>query len=189
MILESHVWKNELNKDLQTVKRRLHKAKISWEQKDRELATVSIEKFAFMSAFIVRKLIESKKLSDEFESMSVQVQEFRQDNLEPTIHFMNRHRIDKFYDLENGSKTALPVVKICHAFIHSFVFEIAIDNDAASIDGIFFNSDKTKDEKVYFIQLKNYLQVIETAIKDEIIQTHANPREGIYRKSRNQRKM
>jgi len=188
MILESGIWKNELNKDLQTVKKRLQKARISGEQKHYELATVSVEKFTFTSAFIIRKLIESKKLSDEFESMAIQVLSFQRNIIEQAITLFNRHRIDRFYNLENANKSTLSVVNICNAFIHSFVFEIAISDDKDSVDGIFFSSDKTKDTAVFFIQLENYFKVIETAIKDEILQMHAKPREGKIRKSRNQRK-
>ena len=160
MIFNSFVWKSELNKDLQIVKRRLQKAKFSDEPKKYELAVISIEKFTFTSAFIIRKLMEAKKLSDEFESASVHVQSFQQINQENTIHLFNRHRIDEFYDLDNSSKTSLSVVNICNAFIHSFVFEIALSDDEDFFGGIFFNSDKTKNTAVFFIQLEAILKLL-----------------------------
>lgn len=184
MILDSFVWKSELNKDLRIVKRRLQKAKFSDEPKKYEIATISIEKFSFTSAFIIRKLVESKKLSDEFESASVQMQSFQRINQENTIHLFNRHRIDEFYDLDNSSKISLSVVNICNAFIHSFVFEIALSDDEDSFGGIIFNSDKTKNTAVFFIQLEDYFKVIESAIKDDIVEMHVQLKEGKIRKSR-----
>jgi hypothetical protein len=189
MILDSYVWKSELKKDLQIVKKHLQKSKFSDESPKNELAAISIEKFTFTSAFIIRKLVESKKLSDEYESTPVQVQSFQRINQENAIHLFNRHRIDEFYDLDNPSKISLSVVNICNTFIHSFVFEIALNDDKDSFGGIFFNSDKTKDTAVFFIQLENYFKVIESVNKDDIIEMHVQLKEGKIRKSRKHLKM
>ena len=121
--------------------------------------------------------------------MPVRVQSFQRINKENAIHIFNRHRIDEFYNLDNPSKTSLSVVNICNAFIHSFVFEIALDDDKDSFGGIIFNSDKTKDAVVFFIQLEDYFKVIESVIKDDIIEMHVLLKEGKIRKSRKHLKM
>jgi hypothetical protein len=189
MILDSFVWKNELNKDLQIVKKNLQKSKFADDSQENVIAAISIEKFTFTSAFIIRKLVESKKLSDEFQSTSVQVQSFERINRENAIHIFNRHRIDEFYSLNNPIKASLSIVNICNAFIHSFVFEIVLNDDKDSFGGIIFNSDKTRDTAVFLIQLENYFKIIEGVIKDDIIEMHVSLKEGKIYKSRKHLKM
>ena len=58
MIFDFFVWKSELNKDLQIVKKHLHKSKFSDDPQENETSAISVEKFTFTSAFIIRKLVE-----------------------------------------------------------------------------------------------------------------------------------
>jgi len=169
MIFESHVWKDELAQDLRAVMRRIQKAKVSGEEKAFERAAVTIEKFVFTSAFIIRKLVEAQKLSDEFETTSVSIQAFQRINHGRPIHFINRHYFDEFYDLDKPHKVTLSTINLCNAFIHSFVFVVDLGDNASAIDGLFFNSDKSKDKEVFYITLDDFFKIVQDAIKDEIV--------------------
>lgn len=54
MIWESHIWKDELSKDLESVKRVIIQVSSLYETDSFERTLVSLERFAFTSAFIIR---------------------------------------------------------------------------------------------------------------------------------------
>lgn len=165
MIWDSVVWKEELAKDLQHIRR-----SIAAVQPDAsyERTAVAIEKFAFTSAFIVRKLLEANKLSDEIESASISVTEFPRIDIETPIHFLNWHRFQAFYDLDTGARTNLSPRRLCNTLIHSFVFVPETDEAGNRFDSILFNSDHSKDKQLYRIALDTLFTFIEAVASDDI---------------------
>jgi hypothetical protein len=71
MIDDSQVWKSRLRRARTTLTRKLRAA--TRDSKLAEDAFVEVEAFAFLAGYIVRKLIEAKKLSDELESAAMKV--------------------------------------------------------------------------------------------------------------------
>jgi len=72
-INESDDYKEDLSKEVRKIKRLLRAC--SFEELDRY--GFKLEKFLFVSSFLIRKLLESKKLSDEAEKDAVRLAEMR----------------------------------------------------------------------------------------------------------------
>ena len=183
MISDSQVWRIELWRELRDLRRRLARAENSNRSDARERAGFRLEMFVFNSAFVVRKLIEAHKLSDEFESMRLPVQRCGRVNLGTKIDFMNWDHIDRFYDLEDPSSERLLPRELCNLLIHSFVFLTGLTEDMRRYKFILFNSDRTKNKALYIMDLDTYFKFIERAIEDDIVLKSYNRRTGEVRKS------
>jgi hypothetical protein len=165
MIWESSVWKEELARDLLAVKQQIDDAgsTTSYEQ-----VAVVIEKFAFTSAFIIRKLSEANKLSDEVESTNLPVRRFPKTDSEVPIHLLNWHKFETFYDLDVAEKTNLSPRRLCNMLIHSFVFILEMDETGSKFERVLFNSDHIKDKHLYQISLDALFTFVETVSADHI---------------------
>ncbi|MSQ14820.1 MAG: hypothetical protein EXR50_03030 [Dehalococcoidia bacterium] len=150
-------------------------------------ATIAVEKFAFMVGFIIRKLVESKKLSDEFERTSVPVKAYirRRDHI--IMRSWDRNDVSRFYDLENHRQSLLSIIKLCNALIHSHAFVTVFDGEVAKPDGILFNSDRTKNHELLFVSLDDLMKVTWAAVNDDVVTMQITLRdndEEIIKKSR-----
>lgn len=165
MIWESTAWKEELARDLRTVKRWIADASST---APHEKASVVIEKFAFTSAFIIRKLSEASKLSDDVESSSLPVRRFLRVDGGVPIHFLNWHRFETFYDLDRPEETSLSPRRLCNILIHSFVFVPEMDETGTRFESVLFNSDHTKDKYLFQISLDALFTFVEAVSVDHI---------------------
>src|SRR5215212_9681816 len=69
MIWESHFWKDDLLKDIGTIER--------WQRKPwTERQSVMLEKKVMFSAYVIRKLIEARKLSDSLSTERLNVRAY-----------------------------------------------------------------------------------------------------------------
>jgi len=184
MIWESYVWKVELKRDLGDLRRRLQHAATPRSRGITEQVLAKIEKFVFASAFVVRKLIEAKKLSDELEAATLLVRSFPRIDLERSIDFLNWHRLDEFYDLTNPSTACVIPRDLCNLLIHSLVFSPILTGDGRYVSGFLFNSDRIKDTVLFEITLETYLNFIESVIQDDVANVSYDRRTRALMKSR-----
>src|SRR6266516_624585 len=96
MIDDSHVWKDRVRRGRTTLRRKLRDA--TRDPAKAEAAFVEVEAFAFLTGYIVRKLIEAKKLSDELETANMNVITYPARSEYP-LDFLSAHKIDSGYDL------------------------------------------------------------------------------------------
>jgi hypothetical protein len=178
MIYESYVWKRELRKELNNFRKLAAKMDLSGEQGIPDTLNLKVEKFFFVSAFIIRKLNEAKKLSDELNEVAISVVQYERINRQLEISIRNNHLVDKFYDLENGNDTSLSVSVLCNTLIHSFVFKVVVGDGEANgretVMGILVNSDYSKDKAVYYLELGAFNKFVEEIINDDVITSSYN---------------
>lgn len=189
MINNSYVWKKDLKKELNNFRKLVAKMDLSREPGIPDIIYLKVEKFFFVSAFIIRKLKEAKKLSDELNEMKVSVAQFERINKDRKLHFMNNHDLEKFYDLANGRVSSLSLGVLCNTLIHSFVFRVAVSSPEETdgketVSGIFVNSDYNKDKALYFIQLEDFFNIVEETISDNVVSSSYNIESGTIRNSR-----
>lgn len=189
MIYESYVWKGELKKELTTFRKLVAKLDLSNEPGIPDKINLKVEKFFFVSAFIIRKLNEARKLSDELNQMNIRIVQFARINKEQKINIRNNHLLDKFYDLEIGSNASMGLAALCNMLIHSFVFKVTVTNTEApdekeTILGILVNSDYSKDKAVYYIELEEFYKILEETINDDVVFTSYNYETGKFVNSR-----
>gem|GEM_PF-4229420 len=87
--------------------------------------------------------------------------------MEDVIDKWNRHKIDEFYDFENARKISLSIETFYNMSIHSFIFEDV--RDADKWIGILVNSDKHKDDGLFFIKRDTVVKIINDVIEDDVL--------------------
>lgn len=183
MIWNSHIWKSELIKELRNFKRYLKQIKSS--KYDTEHFVMGLEKFHFLCSFIIRKLVESGKLSDELLAKNYKCGKYQRIQTEKKLDFMNIMDFGKFYDLMNCIKSSLTIKQICNLFIHSFIFFPTFDEERGmEYNGVFINSDYDKDKHLYHIDYGIILKMIDDIVKDDIISIHFNRSSGKVKRSK-----
>lgn len=143
MIHESKYWKDDLLKladrlELRTIQTR-------WGEKN----FYTLEKEIFVGFYSIRKLIESKKISDPLRSKTYEVKEFPYNGNPETIvtHFK-----DNEYDMSKGKTSKITVAHLCNQFIHSHHFLPFLPN-GKNLIGLFFCSDHKRTSCIYLITI------------------------------------
>lgn len=173
MIFDSEIWKIVLWRDLRDLRRYLGRTGLSKRSDACDRAAVAVEKFVFTSAFIVRKLFESKKVSDEVSGSKVSGTSFPR-AAQTRITRLNWHHIDRHYDLSRGRSCQILVRDICNRLIHSAVFMSDFAEDQPTMVGFYFTSDRTKEDALYYIFLDDYFSIVENVIEDDILYSATN---------------
>jgi len=57
-----------------------------------------------------------------------------------TPDWLSRYEIGKSYDLGNGRRQTLSIVKLCHQIVHSVIFTFSVDSTGL-FDGVYVTSD------------------------------------------------
>jgi hypothetical protein len=153
MIWESAYWKHDLLR-LSRILKQKRNQKI-W----RESSMALIEKTVMIGFYIVRKLIDARKLSDVIVHQRIPVRSHLHRGELVTLR--NWHHIDKHYDLDNNHQTQRTLIWLCNQIIHSYVFIVSENNDGG-LDGFFFASDKERNKAVYYLSIKEVIKILET---------------------------
>ena len=160
MIFDSRPWKKELHK----LSQRLYK--VSLHSKMSEAKAVSCEKTIFISAYIIRKLSEASKLSYELKSISCPIKKYS--NVKH-VDLLNWHNISRTFDLSHPIQSTLNIKSLCNYLIHSFVFVFAYDENDF-LCGFYFTSDWEKNKELYFMDIKDFIKMVQIVANDEKMQ-------------------
>jgi hypothetical protein len=132
-----------------------------------------VEKAVFLSAFIVRKLMDSHRLSAEVEDGEVHVKMFPPGTAERVPDSLNYDRLTDFYDMEKGRRASVPLRQLVNWIIHSYVFVHEVRSDLAGgslVVGFYFNSDLSRDRQLVRIDWVEYRRVLRDVAKDEVVE-------------------
>ena len=114
MIDDSIRWKDELVKVADRLEAKTKQKR--WTDRTGYL----IERDFVVSAYAMRKLIESHKVPGKLRQRQIPVRRFDVRGNPPDPP--SPDDIADSYDFENGRRRAVPVVDLCHEIVHSFVF-------------------------------------------------------------------
>ncbi|ENI8077287.1 hypothetical protein ABZW73_004124 [Vibrio vulnificus] len=153
LIYDSVPWKNECLKLAKKLEKRYNQKKWS----DRSLFT--LEKEVFLGLFALRKLMESNKVTDQLKHRKVKLAVYPAN--EKQITLLNQHRFPELYDLYAGQTEEISYWNICNQFIHSSIFAPFVPF-GKSLVGFYIASDKAKKEKLYYVQLKVLVEMLES---------------------------
>ncbi|MCK4252343.1 hypothetical protein KAX97_12915 [candidate division WOR-3 bacterium] len=145
-------------------------------QYEYEYTTLRIEKFFFITSFIIRKLNEANKISDDLLSKDYRCFKYKRKKDDYNIDFMNCHKIDNFYKLNKQISHSLRLKDLCNLFIHSYAFIVQVDNSKPC--GVYVNTDRIKEKHLLHIRLNTYESLIRDVIKDNIVYMRFNRRTG-----------
>ncbi|MFF2889245.1 hypothetical protein [Paenibacillus sp. NPDC057967] len=156
MIWESSYWKDDLLSLSVKINTKYRIAPFT------EELSVEFEKDIMISLYSIRKLIEAYKLSSDTKSIQLKVKSYG--NLK-NVTLLNWHRIDELFDLDNPIDEKLQSNQLYNQIIHSYIFLIATGEEKG-IDGFFFCSDRTRNKKLYYIELTELNQFFTTVGND-----------------------
>lgn len=152
MIWESHFWKEELVR----LARQLQKRRKQQRWPERSLA--KLEKEVFIGFYVIRKLLEARKLSDSLSKKRIAVEAFRFTGARQiTIYNWNSKFADA-YDFENPALVSMRLEFLCNQIVHSYIFKEVFDEDGV-LSGIFICSDRERKEKLYYVSLLELIKV------------------------------
>ncbi len=114
----------------------------------------------FTIAFAIRKLIESDKIGSDFPTWNISLIRYPRTHYD-YVHYMNWHKVDKLYHLHKEEKTSKNIEELSNLLIHSFVFMPVTSEIDDCLEGFYFNSDKTKNDYLFYIKLKDFTNLIE----------------------------
>jgi hypothetical protein len=161
MIYESTPWKRELRRSaiaLSACRRRPPT------ERDHFL----LEKHVFLSAFVVRKLFDSHKVTDALQSVPIEAKFFaaKRDVLGGITSSIGKAFLDEVYDLDKGDVHSLSPRELVNRIIHSFFFVLVPSDTGETF--LFFNSDRTKGDFVIELSMSRYIQFLSSIISDRV---------------------
>ncbi len=200
MIHESYYWRKELiiiSKNIQK------KIKVEKNWSDSKYA--KFEKDIMFGFYIIRKLMEAKKLSNIIGSTKFQLKMFASNGKPITL--LNNHRFDENYNFENTKPIKRDLKFLINQFVHSYIFKPIIsvvdgkslkliENEKISdedyieiyesgdkeLTGILFNSDTDKNKFLYEIDIYKIIEIFEKVGNCNITKVEMifNPTKGDY---------
>lgn len=164
MIWESWPWKRELLKRAASLDSRKRQRRWS------DASCARVEQDIFLSAYVIRKLLDAKKISDEVESLCLRA--LTHQPLSRPVDIMNWDKIDRLYDLSHCAKASVSLREFCNQIVHSFVFLPCFDGDSGGLSGIFVSSDREKERRLLHFNLCEIVSVFRRVAEDDLVALH-----------------
>lgn len=176
MIFESWVWKEELKKELRKFIKLINSDKNAYIKDDCDdekyyIFNLKVEKFFFTSFFVIRKLLEAKKLSNSVCKLTINCLAYPKIPRQPKLldYYGHACDINKNYDLNNKLNVTLTLNNLCNLFVHSYIFSPCIEKK--SFNYIFINSTNTKNKYCYLINIIEIFKIIKMIAKDYVVES------------------
>jgi hypothetical protein len=175
MMWQSGPWKLELYRLVLRCERQFNQLsrvrdQTWWED---AVQNLQMEKAVFLSAFIVRKLIDSNRLSMQVEESQAQVQIHPPLDPEIAPDSMNWEKIERFYDVDHPDVQSVPLRQLVNWLIHSFTFLIDVRSDHAGglvPAGFWCNSDRTRRHELVRVGWTDYKELLRRVIHDDVVE-------------------
>lgn len=151
---------------------------------------IAVERFVMHSALAIRKLLDRRVLSDEVLNSTWPVRGYpcvkRPDPrfwFDGTIDLVNYHHIARYYDLDGPGSSQLGLKTLANQLMHSFVFVVWPRRDDLVPNDIrfFFNSDESKLDWLYEMNVGEFQRVIDAIVTDEVVWVDINKVTGRFR--------
>ena len=152
MIWESAYWKDDLLRSASILKKKRHQK--VW----RESSMALVEKTVMTGFYVVRKLMEARKLSDAVIHHKIPVKSHRHRGKPVTL--MNWDHIDRHYDLDGSREAQRTLAWLSNQMIHSYVFVVSVGADGG-MDGVFFASGKERNKAVHYLHADGIIEIFE----------------------------
>ena len=155
---ESWPWKRELKLLVAQLATWIEEFECDDDEKDagpqREEAGFQIEKAMFLSAYIVRKLIENKKVADSIAEHQVDCHSSRYVGPHPIRIF--GADIERDFDHKRKSKQKISLQKLCHELVHAKIFNNGTTREDLVLQGFWVCSDLNQDKRILFVDFSDW---------------------------------
>lgn len=129
-----------------------------------------LELILFEIGLGVRRLIDSKKMSIEFQAEQVHAMRAPiADKRRIPVH-LNSHHVHRFYDFSKQRKTGLRPYDLCNQIVHSYVLHSNLEWSGIGrpIVDIYIASDTKRKSMVYHIQWSQIRELMDRLVLDNI---------------------
>jgi hypothetical protein len=157
VIWESAPWKDHLEKDAAIVHRWAAKPAISIRR------SFLFERKAFLAAYAMRRLLEARKLSSEFERKTLNCKVYPAYS-DIAVTSWNAENVDGLYNFAKPIIRATKIRDLINMIVHSLVFCEVLRADK-TIQGFFVTSDY-KSSNLWFIKLKDFIAIMRRVAHD-----------------------
>lgn len=174
MIYESYIYKDELKKMVNRMKKRLTQKR--WTDHSLFL----FEKDIFIAFYIIRKMIEAKtKISTKTTSMKVNLVQYMPTGKSPSV--INDSSIDDLYAMNKPHKVTKDLTFLCNQIIHSYIFCPCIDIQPQNLY-VLFNSFYERTKGLYHLSVADLILVLQRVSSDNpaFVKMKYNPEERDY---------
>ena len=149
-MIESRYWKKELLDYAKSLKNQ--KEIKRWSEKSQ----VIFEKDLIINFFIIRKLIETKRISDSLRLKKYKIKAYPKNSIELTE--LNSFEFDELYNLEKFEIIEKNINFICNQLIHSLTIFAFRENK--KWNNVIMCSDFEKNKWIYKIDLKTIIEIL-----------------------------
>ena len=157
MSFESFYWKKILKRDVSFIIKKMDINLNEIEDNDKlEQIFSTVEIKIFIIAYSLRKLIDTRKVSDKLSN--IQIKTLAYPKKSKKITFKTNYRFDEHYDFDKKIETKLLIRDVCNQIIHSYIFQLIIYRN--KIFYTFFNSDYNKNKYLFKLKIKDFLKVV-----------------------------
>lgn len=151
MINESYEWKQAIKRNNVYIRR--HSEAAVADEDSYLLDRIQIR--IVNNALIVRKLLETPKVATTLKEYIVPVIAHPWSG--SNVDYMNCHRLDEKYQINNPISKSLRGGLLCDQIIHSFVWTWVLSEDEYRLNGFIVSSDHKKHSEVYLISFDDWL--------------------------------
>lgn len=148
MIWESSYWKEPLLKWADYLE------KSSGFKCITEKSYAKIERSIFFGFFTIRKLADTKKISEETKCTKLPIPWIK--NIKE-VNYWSRYDFDILYDFEKESYEDRDILFISNRFIHSYIF--CLSKCEPDFYGVYVASDNDKNSKCYAITICDIVKI------------------------------
>ena len=159
MIGDSVPWRDELRK--LAVRLRRWSTQKRWTERTYFLA----ERDIMMGAYSIRRLVDSAKSSSLLPGKRIPAVRYPMVGRKPMV--LDRFDLQRFYDLFKPTKSELEVGRLCNQIIHSFVFQIYLEDDDTT--SVVFISDRDREKHLYGIRFEVLADLFDYVGREDIV--------------------
>jgi hypothetical protein len=161
MIDDAIPWKQDLARVADRLERKTNQ--IRWTDRTCYL----IERDFLVSAYAIRKLLQSDKVSNDIARQNFPVTRYASTGYLPDCMF--EYELSPHYDLSNPEQWTVNLGFLCNQFIHSFVLLFSCDQETGIFSEIYVASENEIGKHVYRIEPSKYIGLCRTMSQDEIV--------------------
>ncbi len=154
MIKQTKYWINDLTNNIKVISSCIEK-KIPFANEESNEILLDLEKRIMISCYILRKLNESKKITNDLYKTEVKL-DFHSKKSKVPIEFDS---FTELYNMENSEVTNKYFSFIANQIIHSYCFEISQYFDE-TISGFYFNSDRSSKKGIYYVRIDDFFEAL-----------------------------
>jgi hypothetical protein len=164
MLFESYPWKKEVERHLLLLNKWSKKAKT-------ERARFYLERAVFLSAFILRKMMENRKVTDAVRDRSIRCEAFRpfRPLSDRVSRFWGSDTDD--YDMAKPETVTISAFDLMSEIMHSYIF-LHVTDDRGKVTGFLVNSYRNQDNRLLLIKRRDFEGILDGAIRDDVREGH-----------------